>query len=303
MFQLRNCPLCGADPARSKLEVEASMPAEKQTADALKEFFIGFRSGQCFFSYYRCNECSLLWCPTYFSEDFLTELYSQMPPNVAVSGETDSRKTQSGYAKQIIAQHSGDMKILEIGADIGLILQSLIDQASVSSVVAVEPNTAVHAMLKMNTYDAVKVYENIKQVPRDLDINLVVAIHVLDHLLSPSSTIGELANLTNDAHTLRLFSVVHDENSFLRTFLRRKWAPFCLQHPQLFNEQTLTTLYKQNGFTQVLTGKTTNWLEISQMAALANQIGLIPHRLAHLAPNVSLPVKLGNIYVSGIRRS
>lgn len=300
-FIERDCPLCGADPSRSTLEVKAATPAEEQSENSLTEYFMGFRAGQCFFSYHRCADCGLLWCPVYLSDDFLSTLYSNMPPNLAVSGERDSHRTQMGYARIIEARQSGNLKIMEIGSDIGLVMRSLMDKTSVARIIAVEPNLSVHSLLMKNTNHQAEIHTRIDQVPLGSDINLVVAVHVLDHLLSPSKTLAKITESVRVDQEIELFSVVHDEKSFLRLLLKRRWAPFCLQHPQLFNARTLGELYRRQGFDNLAWGKTTNWLALSQIISLGNQIGILPSFLTHLVPKMSVPLKLGNIYFTGNR--
>ena len=67
-WQRRNCPICGSSDFRPKPESSAQKPAERMSWAEAKSYFIGLRNDQVFFSYYRCDNCELLYCPWYFTK-------------------------------------------------------------------------------------------------------------------------------------------------------------------------------------------------------------------------------------------
>lgn len=287
----RRCPSCDRDSAMSRIEVVAPTRAEDLSFDDLRQFFIGFRSGQCFFSYYRCV-CGLLWCPVYFTKEALQALYRFMPENTSVSGERDSKRTQQGYVDMFQGELGAVAKVMEIGADIGSLLKEVRKRQPGALVTAVEPNRQVHQQLRHALGDGGVVFEDLRDVPLDSEVDLIVAIHVMDHLISPLDTLRAVRPVMS--RNSRLFIVVHDESSLLRKLLRRKWAPFCLQHPQLFSPRSLEALSKSAGFTVSAVKKTNNWMSPRQAGELASSIGLVPRVAVPLLPNVSVPVRLGN---------
>lgn len=142
----RNCPSCGLEVKHSTLEIEAKFPAENQTANQLRDFFVGFRKDQCFFTYFRCI-CGILWCPEYFHEEALDEIYRNIPENILVSGEKDSIKTKVGYADLIFKLNRVISPVLEIGADLGSLIGEIVDRKPAINTYAVEPNEKVYARL------------------------------------------------------------------------------------------------------------------------------------------------------------
>lgn len=287
----RRCPSCNRDQRTSEIEVVAQTRAEDLRFDDLEAYFIGFRSGQCFFTYYRCA-CGLLWCPIYFTEEALDALYHSMPENTSVSGERDSERTQQGYVEMFRSELRSEVRVLELGADIGSILQQIRIRRRGASLTAIEPNRQVHGQLRRAMGEAGVIFEKLGQVPLESKVDFVVAIHVMDHLLSPLDTLEAVRlRMSGDS---RLFIVVHDEASLLRKFLRRRWAPFCLQHPQLFSPSSLAALGHNAGFTVASVKKTSNWMSPRQAGELACSIGLVPRAAVHLLPGISFPVRLGN---------
>lgn len=288
----RDCPLCGASAESSQLEVKARKPAEDIGFEQLRDYFIGFRSEQCFFSYYRCQKCNLLWNPTYLSPNALMEIYSSMPPNLDVSGESDSERTQVSYAKWFRMGEKTSLTYLEVGADVGLLTRTVIQSPQVASGVAIEPNQVVHDRLLQNMITKGSIHTDLATVPTEIKFDLISMIHVLDHLPEPQTYLSELRDRSNP--DVQLLIVVHNETSLLRRILRTRWAPFCLQHPQLFGPKTLATMLNSAGFQVLRHGRTKNYITPKQMASLAESIRLIPGGSSRLLPDTSLPLRLGN---------
>lgn len=275
--------------------MRATVPAEELRDDVLAEYFIGFRKEQCFFTYHRCGTCGVLWNPIYFTQAALDHLYSTMPENVGVSGERDSARTQAGYAQLLRISPQAKIAYLELGADVGFLAREVVSAGVVRSADAVEPNLEVHDELAENLGPGGRVFTDLSEVPAEPAYDIVTAIHVMDHLLEPKSVLRDVAERLRSGG--RLFIVVHDESSLLRKALGRKWAPFCLQHPQLYRPSTLGRLLNEAGFRVSGQDKTTNWLSVRQAGSLAASIGLFPDKGARMLPDIALPAKLGNMGV------
>jgi SAM-dependent methyltransferase len=241
----------------------------------------------------------MLWNPKYFTEAALGYLYSRMPKNVGVSGERDSARTQAGYAKILKIAQASNVDYLEVGADVGFLAREVLKTRGVRSADAIEPNLDVHIELTANLGPVGRIYTDLIEVPSDPRYDVVTAIHVLDHLLEPKRALLDIANRLREEG--RLLIVVHDESSLLRKALGRKWAPFCLQHPQLFRPETLSRLLSASGYEVATEVKTTNWLSVRQAGVLAASVGFFPKRFAKILPDLSVPLKLGNVAFLAIR--
>jgi hypothetical protein len=295
----RKCPNCGLDSKHSTLEVKAKNPAENLTAKQLEDFFVGFRKDQCFFTYYRCA-CGLLWCPEYFHQGALNEIYKNIPENNLVSGEKDSKKTQIGYTDLIFKMNQVVSPVLEIGADIGNLVGEIVDRKPSIQAYAVEPNQKVITKLASRLGSKNNIYPDLFDFPNSIKPKLIIAIHVIDHLIEPRKFIEKLDSISSTE--AELFIVVHNEASLLRKMLKNKWAPFCLQHPQIFSVKTLTSLLKSVGFLNVHTRKTSNWISPKHAGKLLESISIIPTGISSLLPNAAFPLKLGNFALSAQKR-
>jgi hypothetical protein len=291
----RKCPNCGLESKHSLLEVKAKFPAENLTSSQLQDFFVGFRKDQCFFSYFRCI-CGLLWCPEYFHQGALDEIYKDIPENILVSGEKDSKKTQGGYVDLIFKMNQVVSPILEVGADIGALIGEVVDRKPGVQVYAIEPNKKVHTQLSLRLGSKRKIYSDLADFPNSIQPKLIIAVHVVDHLIDPRKFLQEIVSISSPK--VELFIIVHNEASLLRNILQNRWAPFCLQHPQIFNIKSLTSLLKSVGFLEINNRKTSNWISPKQAGILLESISILPAGISALLPNVGIPIKLGNFAVS-----
>lgn len=293
-WSLRNCPNCDENISNSSREVCSKMPAELLSYIEVKEHFVGLRKDQIFFSYYRCNNCQTLYCPWYFNSNQLTDLYTNMPDNLMGEAKDNAEKTHKGYVKWAFKNTSletNSLSYLEIGPDIGLVSAQVDILFTPTSSLLIEPNRGVHEELSksMQNCKDVSISEELKSSRK---FDLIFGVHVIDHLLNPKVFIESL--LQNSNINTEFIIVVHNEKSLLRKVLKKKWPPFCLQHPQLFNPTTLRSLLKNSGWNLILYSKTSNWFGVQNISMhLATIIGLkklLPKRL----PNFTLPIRLGN---------
>ena len=293
-WQRRNCPICGSSDFPSKPESSAQKPAERMSWDEAKSYFIGLRNDQVFFSYYRCDECELLYCPWYFNSKQISELYAAMPDNTMGEDKSTVSKTQSAYARWIMRPGVSNNRYLEVGPDIGLVAKEIVNLNSPQHITFLEPNQSVKAELLANVsrIESIEVVDFIESM-QETNFSLVTGVHVYDHLLKPLHDLKELRkNVSPGAH---LAIVVHNEKSTLRKLLNSKWPPFCLQHPQLYNPDTLKEILRLAGWKVISTERSTNWYHLKHFVKMgAGVLGISPV-VSKLAPNIEVPIKLGNM--------
>lgn len=290
----RACPLCGSTKISKKPNSTAKHPAELMPWETAKSYFIGLRSDQVFFSYYRCQDCGLLYCPWYFNPKQISELYAAMPDNTMGEDKSTVSRTQSAYARWIMRPGVSNNRYLEVGPDIGLVAKEVVKLNSPQHITFLEPNQSVKAELLANVsgVESIEVVDFIESM-EETNFSLVAGIHVYDHLLKPLHDLQELRkNVSDGAH---LAIVVHNEKSTLRKLLNSKWPPFCLQHPQLYNPETLREILKLAGWKVISTEKSTNWYHLKHFVKMGAGVLGLTTKLSKLAPNIEVPIKLGNM--------
>jgi hypothetical protein len=297
----RPCPLCDSTKISARAEVRAKFPAEESSWEQVKDAFVGIRNDQVFFSFYRCLGCQLLYCPWYFTKEQLEVLYSEMPDNTMGEDKRTASKTQSRYARKIV-KISGHIKsFLEIGPDIGLVAKEVITLANVQKVYMVEPNAAVHKELSQNLRKSKhqEICIDVEKISAN-NFDLVVGIHVLDHLLHPKDDLASISKSSDDLQTSAF--VVHNEKSILRRVLAEKWPPFCLQHPQLYNRKTLRKMLQTANFEDFNFTRTINYYHLNNLSSMLLRILGLPQLINKLVPHIEMPFILGNIMVTARKK-
>ena len=291
-WQQRKCPHCG-DANISSPEVSSKIPAEALDFEEVRDYFIGIRDEQVFFSYYRCANCQILYCPYYFSEGQLDTLYAAMPDNLLGAEKSTAARTQIGYVDWFQPHVNQVQSYQELGPDIGLVTQEIIERYKPSTVLLIEPNVEMHEELSKLETDSskTKLFRHIDEVDHT-KVDLTIGIHVFDHLVNPSEQIHKIYAQTNKGGFIGI--VVHNEGSLLRRVLGKKWPPFCLQHPQLFNQKSLELLLSKHGFEKCKIARSVNHFSIKHIGSMAIDVIGLPAILKKVLPNIEIPMTLGN---------
>ena len=255
----RGCPICQHHEPSSGA-VRAEVPAEQESLGTLGDFWRGFFRKSCFFSFHRCKHCGQLYSPTYFSEDALNQLYASMDDNAHSGDAALTETTQIGYIDAIARFTASAPRYLEIGPDIGLLTKTAKTRFNIDTAHLVEPNRQSWPQLQAVFPDGrgtvtASLDEQDDKVP-DQSLDLVVGIHVFDHLLQPSDAIGWVARKMRKGGVVAV--VVHNERSLLARILGRRWPAYCLQHPQLYNPKTLKAALARHGLVSKAVIQTAN---------------------------------------------
>jgi 2-polyprenyl-3-methyl-5-hydroxy-6-metoxy-1,4-benzoquinol methylase len=278
--------------------MSSAKPAEKFTFEELRDFWRGFRSENVFFSYERCSKCHLLYCPVFFQDNQLTSLYQIMEDNTAGEDLTTLERTQSRYISNLAKTIPIKGQWLELGADIGLLTQNLLNQPEVTRVDVIEPNESVHPRLLESLNGRGSILQSLKSsAPNFYDG--VTAVHVLDHITNLSQHLQEISAVLKPGGMVCF--VTHNEASLLRRAIGRRWPPFCLQHPQLFSQKSISVALELQGFKVIAINQTTNYFSLRHVASVAFSVFRIPSFILKIVPPTAVPMKLGNIVTYAIK--
>ena len=287
IFTKRDCPLCSDGTTKEVIspDINPDVNIEK-----IGNYWRGFYKDKLFFPYSRCS-CGLLYSRNYFDEKYLTKLYSNMEDNVYSGDVETDHITKDKYIDKIIdiISQKNISSVIEIGADNGAILKKLRNKnPSIKKCVAIEPNKKMHNLLKNVSH---KVYSDISEVPKNDKFDLIICIHVLDHIPNISEYIIKISNMLNEKGYV--FGVVHDESSKLAKMLGKRWPAYCLQHPHLFNSETIQNLFSEINMKKISIFKTINSFKVGY---LISQLILAIFKKNIKCPDLfNINLKLGNI--------
>lgn len=293
-FITRSCPCCGA--TRAHLVVSAKTSGDQLNFETLKKHWYGFFKEPMFFDYYRCDDCGMLYNQKFFSAEKLSELYSSMPDNTAGQNIANLTKTQQAYFHFLSSLATMKGTYLELGPDIGLLTQAASAGGKFTEFHLCEPNRSVHDRLASTVGNSKYVIHtdlfDLSAIP-DNSVDVITAVHVLDHLLDPVVMTRQLHSKLKPGGVMLV--VTHDERSLLARFLGRKWPAHCLQHPHLFNVRSTKEFLSRNGFDVEETRKSLNHFTFDYLFThLMWSLGIgkvtLPRWMAF-----TLPLRLGNI--------
>lgn len=292
-FLERTCPSCGADSP--KREVHSNPPAESLPFEQLRQHWSGLFKEKVFLSYARCGSCGQLYAPTYFSPEQLGDLYADMAPNMELVPGPALEATQRSYWQAAKRGAPMDGGYLEIGPDIGYIVRHAAREGSFDHFWLFEPNKAVHAQLadaaQGKPHDISVAMDDLSSVP-DSSVGLAAMVHVLDHVLDPLASLERVLQKLKPGGVLMI--VTHNEKSLLRSVMGERWPPFCLQHPELYNPDSIARMVRQAGYSSVEVQRSKNYFPLSfilRQGAFTFGINLDKLPL----PEFVLGLKLGNM--------
>ena len=292
-FMKRDCPACGH--SAREVEVSSRRRAEDMPLEEVESFWENFTSENVFFSFARCGNCRLLYAPTFFTNDQLSDLYSSLPANMAVVPTDAIEATQRSYLDEVAPLAPLDGDYLEIGPDVGHLARQAARRGKFEKFWLFEPNQAVHEQLAASTEgrpNHVSTEMTDLSVVPDGSVGLAVMVHVLDHLIDPVALLRQVEKkLKPDG---RVMIVTHNERSVLRKLMGNKFPPFCLQHPELYNPDTITSLLQRVGLKSVTVRRSKNYFPLAFMIRQATSIvGLKLDRLP--LPKTVVGLRLGNM--------
>jgi phospholipid N-methyltransferase len=295
MISNRPCPICSV--SNGKLIVESNQNPQNISGKELGNLFVGLRANQSFFPYLRCKECQLCYNSNYFSQDALAKLYRNMPPNLVFDEERNVKETHKSYADYIISNHEHSESLIELGADSGFVTEKIISKFSINKGTIIEPNLEVRPVLETilmgRDFEIVNYLDDSKL---NGQYDLFIAVHVLDHLLNPYSDLLKINKSMKIGG--KAFIVIHNQKSFLAKILGKKWPPYCLQHPQIFDMKSIEILLSRVGFSDVKISRTKNRVSIKNLISMLFEILRIPSFLLRFVPDFTIPIYFGNIIVS-----
>ena len=292
-FLTRNCPACGANGGTA--EKSSARRAESLSLDELKPHWRGLFQEKVFFTYDRCGQCGLLYAPVFFDQAQLGEFYSAMAPNMDAVPTDSIEATQRVYFEEATAGLSVSGDFLEIGPDVGYIVSRAARDERFEHFYLFEPNKAVHAELGATAngkpFTISEDMDDLSAVP-DGSVALALMAHVLDHLLDPRAMLEQIRKKLKPGG--RVAIVTHNERSLLRSVMGTRWPPFCLQHPELYNPQSITRLLTSAGYGEVEVHGSKNYFPLSFMVRQAAYTAGIKLERMPL-PKTVLGLRLGNI--------
>lgn len=291
----RACPTCAA-PASPPPEVTSRRRAEDLDWEELRQYWDHFFKEKVFFSYSRCPGCGLLHCPKYFDDAMLEKLYSGTQHDMGGVPLSALRRTQRGYFETLKRHSPLRGTLLEVGPDIGLFTELCAREGHFDRFLLFEPSRTAHEVLAARLAGKdFKIHAGMftpEGIP-ERSVTAAVIIHVMDHLIDPKDAMADMLPRLADGAIVLV--VTHDESSLMAKVFRRRWPPYCLLHPQLYNPRSMRNFLESAGYKVLEVSKTYNHFPATYLLKhFLSAIGGGRIKVPQLA-SIQLPLKLGNI--------
>jgi 2-polyprenyl-3-methyl-5-hydroxy-6-metoxy-1,4-benzoquinol methylase len=231
------CAICGG--GERQVVYESTISVRDASPDRIDPYAAHYRIN-------RCRKCDLMYSSPIFEAGEVSALYTQSPHANVVAGEEENvRRTMKGYYRLAQPFLPGRERILDIGCDIGLLLD-VARRDGFCELYGIEP-VPTAARVARNIPRAVisgEFYEH--QVFPDAHFDLITLIHVVDHLVDPGEVLGRAWTQLKPGGMI--LAVVHNNGSLLSRLLGERFPPYNLYHHYFFSPSTLRRLFERSKF-------------------------------------------------------
>ena len=288
-------PCCICKSSKSRVNFPSTLQPDEH-------WFEGFDPYSGHYQINKCEGCGLLYSSPIFDDRDIQSLYSgYKEANVAASELANVKRTMAGYY-QLAAPYVHDrQRILDVGCDVGLLLEVARDDGYKElyglEPVAVAKAEAVKRLPAANI--SAHFYED-GLFENDF-FDLVSLVHVVDHLVRPERTLSLVWKQLRPGGICIV--VVHNAESLLAKLLGERFPVFNFFHHYFFTKQTLRKLFVSCGFEPVRVVATKNCYSVSffleRLPFLPVGFRSILARIAHSVwiGRIPLSMPIGNIAI------
>jgi SAM-dependent methyltransferase len=294
-FIPRACPLCGGDDFQVLAEatiVEGRLTDSAFASRKLPEYMHS--------RMVECNLCGMLYANPVLRPETLADAYKE----ASFDSVAESRLAAVTY-RTLLEPHLNALptrtSALDIGAGDGAFVEELL-ALGFTDVVGVEPSEAPLDAAKpaIRGYLKCGIFAAEQFAPESLD--LITCFQVIEHVWDP-------VKITSDALALLkpgglFFIVAHNRRAFSARVMGTKSPIFDIEHLQLFDMRTGTTLLRNAGFSSIKVSSVQNEYPVDYWLKLFPLPGTLKSGVRRLAGisgigNLLLSLPAGNLAVVG----
>jgi SAM-dependent methyltransferase len=218
--------------------------------------------------------------------------------NVTIGEEANVKRTMAGYYRLASRFLQGRERILDVGCDIGLLLE-VAQEDGFRELYGIEPVPAARqSAAKLSGAQITDEFFETAGYPENF-FDLMCFVHVVDHLFQPKRALAKALGHLKPGGVI--LAVVHNVDSLLFHLLRERFPIFNLYHHYFFNKTTLAKLFASEGYEILGVYRTRNCYSLG---FFASRLPGVPEflRLAVLAglatvglSRVPINIPVGNI--------
>jgi 2-polyprenyl-3-methyl-5-hydroxy-6-metoxy-1,4-benzoquinol methylase len=255
----------------------------------------------------KCDGCGLLFSNPIMNDQGVSLLYeASKETNVEPGEESNVKRTMRGYYHLAAPYLSGRHRMLDIGCDIGLLLQAAREDGF-QELHGIEPvPNAREQAQRIDASHITNVFFEQTNYPLNY-FDMICFIHVVDHLYNPRVALKKaFPILKSDGLVL---AVVHNVHSILYYLLRERFPIFNLYHHYFFTKSTLATLFAAEGYEVLSVVRTRNCYSLGFFAKRLPGVPEVARRFIFSAlkaiglARIPVTIPVGNIAIVARRPS
>jgi SAM-dependent methyltransferase len=239
-LETRVCPVCGVDPTRASVFLEASLDPARLTAASFAS-----RKTPEFMSYrlLRCTGCQTVYAAAAPPAEMLAHAYAEADYDSSEEAAL-AADTYAAALAPVIAALPERGRVLEIGTGTGVLLERLLS-AGFSEAVGIEPSAAAIAAAAPTVREMIREGVFVEADFARASFDLICCFQTLEHVSDPRALVQSCARLLRPGGVLAL--VTHDYAAPLNRLLGRRSPIVDIEHLQLFCRPSLDRLLSDAG--------------------------------------------------------
>ena len=293
----RQCPVCGTDPAGSKIFLKQSIDMSR-----ISGFSYASRKTPEYmrFELVSCRDCTTVFASSAPPKGAITRAYHEAEYDSA----DEARFAAATYRTALtpfLSSLPSRQRALEIGTGTGVFLTQL-QQAGFSEVIGIEPSRAAIDAAEPAVRPLIRegIFVGDDFAPGSFD--LICCFQTLEHVPDPLGLVEASARLLRRGGLLAL--VTHDYRSAVNRLLGRRSPIIDIEHLQLFCRPSLDRLLVAGGLETVAIESFANRYRLAYWLRLAPFPSMIKPAIQKIAArtgaaDIKLRVNVGNLLSIG----
>ncbi|OGM10434.1 hypothetical protein A2159_02910 [Candidatus Woesebacteria bacterium RBG_13_34_9] len=196
------------------------------------------------YRFVKCLKCGLIFSNPIFEQDKISSFYFKSGFHYAPESKY-LKKTYGRLLERLLGSKKKKLRLLDIGCGNGFFLEEAIEKG-IEDVWGVEPGKASAKKAKRYLQKRIKVDILKPRLFKLKSFDVITCFHTLDHVTDPNNFLKITHSLLKNGG--KIIFVVHDTRGLSVRLFGEKSPIFDIEHIYLFNTDTLSSIFKKNGY-------------------------------------------------------